>query len=579
MTDKLIEIARAIDMTSAAETLEAIRQRANDANTPLLIPLVGEFSSDKTSLINALTDSQVLETATRPTTATIYEVHFGAPATRAQVVNEAGEVTEVNDMAQLKNEALADARTVAFYDTSTRVPSSLVLVDTPGLSSPDARHRQTLVRFLPQSDCALLVTDINQLNTRSFEDFVHDAKLLRKPLYLLLTKSDTKAPSERERAKQYAQEHDTLGVKGIYVVSAKKGDFSELLTLFANLQAQKRQIIQRVDAQRTADLKQEMTARINELLEASQGTEQMDQAIRQCEIKLTKMNRNIDRTVDEFREDIQDLAREASHQFEDAVEPRLMSLADEGGQGIDRRAMEIVNKQITLTFASFKRDVSARFASKASRLRGTDDEVPMQSLQDINMSNYDVEGIDYNLNLDATGHEYDKYIKNGIKIVGTAIATFFTGGAAAGGAAKSGLLKMGSNLIKNPKVLKTVTKGAMTAKANWNLMRMEPTQGFLDRVTGWFSDNLLGGKDKRTKAVREYIYDTLVPQFQTMLDNIADSLTEEIESVLTAEAEGNMAEARAALEKMKQEQAASQAEYEKRVAQLNAYKAELNNPQ
>lgn len=83
MTDKLIEIARAIDMTSAAETLEAIRQRANDANTPLLIPLVGEFSSGKTSLINALTDSQVLETATRPTTATIYEVHFGAPATRA----------------------------------------------------------------------------------------------------------------------------------------------------------------------------------------------------------------------------------------------------------------------------------------------------------------------------------------------------------------------------------------------------------------------------------------------------------------------------------------------------------------
>lgn len=138
---------------------------------------------------------------------------------------------------------------------------------------------------------------------------------------------------------------------------------------------------------------------------------------------------------------------------------------------------------------------------------------------------------------------------------------------------------MVTSLAKNPEVVMNVKKGATAAQASWSAMQMEPAQGFLDRVTGWFSDNLLGGKDKRTKAVREYIYDTLVPQFQTMLDNIADSLTEEIESVLTAEAEGNMAEARAALEKMKQEQTASQAEYEKRVAQLNAYKAELNNPQ
>ena len=79
--NKLREIAEYCGLSNLVFELEAIDMRSKQENASLILPLVGEFSSGKTTLINALTDSKKLETATKPTTATIYEVHFGTETT------------------------------------------------------------------------------------------------------------------------------------------------------------------------------------------------------------------------------------------------------------------------------------------------------------------------------------------------------------------------------------------------------------------------------------------------------------------------------------------------------------------
>ena len=82
-TDKLLEISSELGFGEITKRLQIIAQRQTTQNCPLVLPLVGEFSSGKTTLINSLTDSGALETATKPTTATIYEVHFGSDRCRA----------------------------------------------------------------------------------------------------------------------------------------------------------------------------------------------------------------------------------------------------------------------------------------------------------------------------------------------------------------------------------------------------------------------------------------------------------------------------------------------------------------
>ena len=73
----LIDIATQLGFSDLIAKLQAILERQNKDDAPLTLPLVGEFSSGKTTLINSLTDSRQLESATKPTTATIYQIHFG----------------------------------------------------------------------------------------------------------------------------------------------------------------------------------------------------------------------------------------------------------------------------------------------------------------------------------------------------------------------------------------------------------------------------------------------------------------------------------------------------------------------
>lgn len=198
---KLLEISEYLGLSNITSELKAIALRSQQENATLVLPLVGEFSSGKTTLINSLTDSKKLETATKPTTATIYEVHFGCDSCRASVLNDKNEFIDIEDISSLKNDALADAKVVTVFDTSVRVPATTILVDTPGLSSPDPKHKQTLVNFLPKADGIMLVSDINQQITRSLTDFIETMKLSKRPIYLVLTKSDTKSANDIEAAK------------------------------------------------------------------------------------------------------------------------------------------------------------------------------------------------------------------------------------------------------------------------------------------------------------------------------------------------------------------------------------------
>ena len=88
--ETLQSIARFLDLKNIETELAQIKEKSNDS-AELILPLVGEFSAGKTTLINALTDCKKLETATQPTTATIYEIHFGCDQSYAIVLTSNGE--------------------------------------------------------------------------------------------------------------------------------------------------------------------------------------------------------------------------------------------------------------------------------------------------------------------------------------------------------------------------------------------------------------------------------------------------------------------------------------------------------
>ena len=617
----LKEVAQELGQQNILNSLNAIQERASQQNANLLIPLVGEFSSGKTTLLNALTDSKKLETATKPTTATIYEIHFGCNKCEANVVLSDGQVAHFDDLGELKNDQLSDAQIVTVFDTSTKVPSSTILVDTPGLSSPVVKHRQVLVDFLPSADAILLVVDINQQVTRSLTDFIDMIKLSKRPVYIVLTKSDTKSVSEIETAKQYIADNCKLPVQQVVVVSAAKDNMSELYALLETIQKSKNEILAKVDGQRIKDLAQILVNRVDEMLTASSSDENLDMEIRRQQLDLDKIKRNINRLIDSMASDICEDGTKISRRFEDSMYEKLGALVASGSANMDNDALSVINNTASLLLSEYKNNIMGILKSKVQSAQGSDSEIPVESLMSIDLSGIQISGLSYDLDLNSMGHEYDGIIKTGViavaavATVAAAVATAGAAGAAAGAAATAGTAGAAGtaasagtagpagaaatlattvaaskavdivdtatdvgSIIYTRKMMKRIAKTeefAGKAVDKYNKIEKADKKGILSSMVGFATERLLS-KPQRVRAVRNYVDGTLAPEFKSQMENLSQSVVNMVRGSLQNDASEMIAQKTAMLNELKEQCSEHKAEFARRKETLKQYKEKLS---
>ncbi len=618
--NQLINIAQYLGLSNIVSDLEAIDMRSKQENANLILPLVGEFSSGKTSLINAITDSKKLESATKPTTATIYEVHFACDSCHAQVVKEDGTLQEIDDIAELKNDVFADAQVVTVFDTSKKIPSSTILVDTPGLSSPEAKHKQTLVNFLPKADGILLVTDINQQITRSLTDFIDTMKLSKRPIYLVLTKSDTKSASDVEAAKKYISQNCQIPLQQVAVVSATTNSLDEFYSLIDSIQKDKKQILQAVDNQRIKNIIPILKEHIAELMAASSSDKDLDEAIRRSQYELEKINRNIDTLVESLSDDISNQERSTTRRFEDIIFEKLNSLVTSNSTNYDAEALSTINSTATLLMNDYKDNIQNIIREKAKKQKTSNNESNLSSISDIDLYGYQINGLSYNLDLNMMGHEYDKAIKKGI------IATITLGGA---------IKTIGSKLLTATKALtygathedtKAVTDGKTKVATNGstnaikdgacdtehvdtssdagstvsnkdiskklqgftnNYQKVEQTSqqiskqigvnnDVLESMIGFVTDKLLA-KPQRVRAIRNYIDSSLSPEFKTELRSLSQELVSSIKARLHNEAQELIGQKTDSLNQLKNELKEKKNVFDQRMKDLKEFNTILLN--
>lgn len=611
--NRLLQISDELGFKEISNRLSKIAKKQKAADCPLVLPLVGEFSSGKTTLINSLTDSKALETATKPTTATIFEVHFGAAKSKAIVLDDNGQSTEVTDIAALKNSELGSKPVVTVFDTSTKVPSSIVLVDTPGLSSPDPRHRQTLIDFLPSADAVLLVADINAQLTRSLTEFVKTMSLTKKRLFLVLTKTDTKSKSEVEASRKYIEDNLHVGKNNIVCVSAEKSDIGELLNLFGTIQKDKAQILEKVNEQRISMIVKEMLARIDKLLNTPNSDDAIRDQIARKKLELNKVQRKIDNVIEAAKGEIEDAQRDCSRKFEDTISERLEGLVSGKSNDFDAEALSTINGVASLILSEYRDQVSKTLHVHAAK--STEDGIDMSTLSSIDVSSLSIKGLSYNLDLNSLGHEYDGYISTGVKVATAAAvvaATVATAGAAAGaagtatagaaGTAAAGTAeasaatiatatsvadtatdvgsmvvtsKLLSRLNKAEKVVSNVSKKyEMIENTEEKIQQKVTSKGLVSSIVGFFTDKAMG-KPQRRRAIHNYMDDTLMPQFNSQLKHMTSVVVDSVRQSVMQGAESAMTEMTNAINSLREAQKKHEDEYQRRMATLRDYKNEL----
>lgn len=613
--ETLLEISKSLGLSDVTTEIQFVTERLSQKNKELIIPIIGEFSSGKTTLINSLTNSKKLETASKPTTATIYEIYFESETEFAELYYSDGKIELVDDISSLKNDELDDVPLIKVHDTSNKISSSTILVDTPGLSSNDARHIEALSKYLPNADALLLFVDINQQITNSLLDFIKTRSLTHLSLYLVITKSDTKDSCEIDSIKAYISKNINLSVENIISISSVKNELTEFFILMNNIQKDKNQIIDKVLSFRIENISKYLANHIEDLIKNSSSDVNLDNEIKSQKRTLDKLNFAIDKLISDTRFNLEDIGDVAKREFENHVSDKLDAIIKKQDANADSQAVGVINSTANITLSNFQNNVRKCLYLLANDRKNSDSEIPLRFLESVDLSNAKMDSFDYNIDLSSAGQETIKNISNGLKIAAAVAAVAVTAGAAAAAIAPAAagtsaavvgteavvtagtLLNVADTVtdvaniasnVRTQKVLQTaqkigqyveMTKINISAVNDYNvqagsIVSPNTEQGFVESIVGNVSDGMLG-KPQRKKMINSYLESSLIPQFKSRMSDISFTLLSEIKNSLENEAAQKIAQMESNLLELQNLSANEKELFNNRIIQLKEFKTKL----
>ena len=170
MEKKIIEISKKYNLTTNTEKIEAIEE-----NLDLKIGVLGEFSSGKSTLINALINQKVLPAMDKPTSKSIIELIAKDNLNDLKFYEiKDGEKIDISSI-RFSEIALNESSSTAtvYVPSNSFFQDGYIIIDTPGISSLDESDKDITYGYLPFLDCAIICNHIQKGSlTQSIIEFI-----------------------------------------------------------------------------------------------------------------------------------------------------------------------------------------------------------------------------------------------------------------------------------------------------------------------------------------------------------------------------------------------------------------------
>ncbi|OXX19866.1 dynamin family protein, partial [Vibrio sp. V05_P4A8T149] len=207
--------------TAAGCTPELLQQSANILQTSidevataaarqvLYVPIVGGFSTGKSTALNTLLERKVLPEKVSPETAIPAELHFSTEE-KLMALSQAGAWSEheISELPLLSANA-GNYQLVRLYLNSPVLQQiePLVLVDMPGFDSGINKHNEAILRYITTGVMYLYLMDckagsISRQDLRRIEEILDLGRCVK----VFLTKTDLASPQELEAARDYVSD-------------------------------------------------------------------------------------------------------------------------------------------------------------------------------------------------------------------------------------------------------------------------------------------------------------------------------------------------------------------------------------
>ncbi|WQS16481.1 dynamin family protein [Helicobacter pylori] len=228
-----------IDKTECSTLLASIQKQQ------LVIPVVGNFSAGKSTLLNRFLEKSVLPTAITPETSLATELHYSANERIEAFSNndEKAESFELNEQSfEIIKENASKYSYLKVYLNNEALKNSapLVFVDMPGFDSPISSHTHAILEYLERGVHFVILTSAEEGSlTKRMVRELKNLLEFDKGLSFILSKTDLRTPSQVEEISHYIQDQiqDHLDLTTQLIYSNK--DNNALLEVADKIDAEK----------------------------------------------------------------------------------------------------------------------------------------------------------------------------------------------------------------------------------------------------------------------------------------------------------------------------------------------------
>lgn len=300
-------------------------------NHTIMLPIVGEYNSGKSSLINRVLNVNLLPVDILPATSTIYEIQFSGEKDVAQIFADDGAIETLEDLEQLKN---IDTTKAALIKVSMKLdifPKEILLVDTPGLSSNITAHEKTVLDYAPQSDALLLTIDANQGFTKTTLEFLKIVNSFdkQKRVYIVLTRAESKSTFEINDLKDYATSKLEIKPHKVIVTSAKEGRVGDFKALIDEIYKGREDILKENTRRDLTNIANEVFELIDLQISSSNlNTGEIDSNIKKVKVEMDSLKNEIRAKIDETEERVRVLEKKSVTAFENYMKKEIDHLVN-----------------------------------------------------------------------------------------------------------------------------------------------------------------------------------------------------------------------------------------------------------
>jgi small GTP-binding protein len=223
------DLREALTASAAPENeLRDARMASVSLEQSFLLVVVGEFNSGKSSLLNALLDSEALQTGVTPTTDKVQILVHG----------ERDIITPYEPLGD--NFVVRRELPISFLE-------GVALVDTPGTNAVIRQHQVITEGFLPRADLLLFLTSADRPFAESERQFLSLAKAWSRKVVFVVNKFDLlETEADRQTVLEFVRSNAlaTLGeTPPIFAVSARVQSRSGNDAGFAQLESHLREVL------------------------------------------------------------------------------------------------------------------------------------------------------------------------------------------------------------------------------------------------------------------------------------------------------------------------------------------------